>query len=447
MKIFDSICEKAEQYYYDYITKQAERRIPDDIIGHIKNCAICQEKIAGLKTSLLAAKNTSRAGKNALTAVNVMLELHFAYIGKPIDCSTVKPLLPCMLDSDLAITIPTPITVHIDHCPQCRQDLKTIAGLNLNRDGLLLLSKLLAGKTADDAELGQTARKIMTRLESGVITVFNVAEPAASGEKNNLYAGFPVKVDVLGGETVKQPQTVKIDFAHTFKQRISAITHTRLFKPGLIAAAVMLFAVALFISQSSAAASTLEQVYKAFDNIKNIYIATFAPDKTQPAQELWVSKTLSVYITKTQNQLILWDTNAQTQKIKDLLAGTVQMMPITRETLANINDKMSGCFGLMPFQDISSVPLDARWQHVTSTSLNIPADTEAYDLIWNKRASDGSLIPRKWRFFVNKETHLPLRVENYIKLFPDEKYSLEKIYSIKYVSDSEVQAVLTQISF
>ncbi|MFZ0034453.1 MAG: hypothetical protein WAK60_05640, partial [Sedimentisphaerales bacterium] len=82
------------------------------------------------------------------SAITMMLKLHLAYIGKPVTCETVKPFLPGLLDAALKIRIPTPITIHIDNCRECSEDLETIRRLNLSRKQLRRLSQLFADEPA-----------------------------------------------------------------------------------------------------------------------------------------------------------------------------------------------------------------------------------------------------------------------------------------------------------
>ncbi len=85
------------------------------------------------------------------TAITTILRLHFAYINKSVTCSTVKPFLPSLVIPDLKISIPTPITVHIDNCPACSDDLSTLRDFELNRRQLFRLGRFLADKSSDDA--------------------------------------------------------------------------------------------------------------------------------------------------------------------------------------------------------------------------------------------------------------------------------------------------------
>jgi hypothetical protein len=141
----NSKCKQAEIYYYDFLCNENIEQIPKNLIEHIGQCPHCREKINQLNFEISTHKST-RSG-NRYIAITDLLNLHLAYIGDKVDCSTVKPFLPIVLDPSLGIRIPTPITVHLDHCQQCTQDMKTIQNLNLTSTQSCLFSQLLADKT------------------------------------------------------------------------------------------------------------------------------------------------------------------------------------------------------------------------------------------------------------------------------------------------------------
>ncbi|MFQ6115930.1 MAG: hypothetical protein ACE5NG_17860, partial [bacterium] len=155
----NSLCQQAELYYYDFLCEESRTIIPEPIISHIKQCQLCQDQINELGDVLSEVEGHIEPEQEQVSsAVTVMLKLHFAYIGKPVTCETVKPFLPGMLDPALEIRIPTPITVHLDNCPQCSEDLETIRKLNLSGKQLRRLSQLLAEKPGEDSVSCSKAR-------------------------------------------------------------------------------------------------------------------------------------------------------------------------------------------------------------------------------------------------------------------------------------------------
>jgi hypothetical protein len=61
-----------------------------------------------------------------------------------VTCQTVRPFLPSLAAPLLKIRIPTPITVHIDNCLTCKENLQKIQSLNLSLKQLFVLGQIFA---------------------------------------------------------------------------------------------------------------------------------------------------------------------------------------------------------------------------------------------------------------------------------------------------------------
>jgi len=559
------LCQQAELYYYDFLCEEGRALIPEPMVSHIKQCQYCQEQIDKLEKALSQGEGHIEPEQEQVSsAVTVMLKLHFAYIGKPITCETVKPFLPGMLDPDLEIRIPTPITVHLDNCRQCSEDLETIRKLNLSRKQLRRLSQLLAEKPAEDnvscskaraailavvhmafqettkevlkhlctclscrkalyefrdticreyeeaereeidekvfpceelpitdifdyvvpygldpaanqyvkfrdsltshmrtcptclakmQHLHNTVYGIAERPESDVVTVCHIDESAkaeAATKFEDAYAGFPIRVEIASREEqVKAEQLVStVSFTTALRQKVSAVNLKRFAKTGVAAAAVILIAIALLLTIQPTKAVTIDQIYKALEKAKNVYIASFVPDKKEPVQEIWVSRSLNVYITKTGNQLVLWDISNRVRKSKQLDITATETMPLTANMITDIEKLISGSLGLMPFYDMSEIPGDAQWSRVDEKGVEEPTKgIEVYVLQWLEKRYDGSIILRKWQLFVDANMSLPQRVEWYKKLINDSEFRLETKMVVKYLKESELQTVIKELSF
>ncbi len=143
-----NICDQTRLYYFDYLSQKGESEIPEWILSHIKRCDNCKKQILQLKKALEQSEQNEISGQNNEgTLLADTLKRHFSHIGEETSCSLVKPFLPNMLDPSVQISIPTPITAHIDHCPECVRNLKTISDLNLNAANLSRLSQLFSVKT------------------------------------------------------------------------------------------------------------------------------------------------------------------------------------------------------------------------------------------------------------------------------------------------------------
>jgi len=457
----NSTCKEAELYYYDFICDKGHQLIPVSITDHIERCHVCQQEVEQLKKILSQTEDQTSSHRNKnRAAVTKWLELHLAYIGKPVTCREVRPFLPGLLDTSVKVRIPTPITVHLEKCQQCREDLEVIREFNLGQDQLWQLGQILTGEVSEELpleaakmqQLQRIASRITERPESGVATIYNIGKPAKTSqvsESDGIYAGFPIKVDVVAGEdrTEKERPVSRVDISAFLKGKTRVINSASLIKPAMVAAAIILVVVALFVITPTAKAITIKHIYKAIEKIKNVYIAKFAAGNPEPKQELWVSRELNIYMAKAGNEMVLWDIGNGIRKTKLSDTGTISTLQLTEETLGDIKQKMSGYLGLVPFESMSEIPVDTMWKRVVDEGLEIKTGIEVYDLTWKRNTHDGSLVFYKWRFFVDTETNLPQKTEVYIKLPDNSEYTLWVVIIVENLSISQMQNVLEQATF
>ncbi len=157
------LCEEAKLYYYDFLFLQDKDQIPEQVLSHIRQCRNCQKEIYELKTALTKSEfKINREYNHSGSPLANMLKLHFSYIDQDITCTIVKPFLPGLLDASMQISIPTPITTHLDHCPKCVQHLGKISDLNLSEVNLFRLSRFLAvNSDYDNINCSQAKSDIM----------------------------------------------------------------------------------------------------------------------------------------------------------------------------------------------------------------------------------------------------------------------------------------------
>ncbi|MCJ7730509.1 MAG: hypothetical protein MUO27_11630 [Sedimentisphaerales bacterium] len=558
----EALCKEAEAYYFDFLVEDKPDIVPQHIFDHVICCERCRARIKQLGNVLACTCSNSEISQ-ADTAIGTMLKLHFAYLGRPVTCKTVKPFLPTLLDPTLEIRIPTPIIVHLDHCQSCSKDLERIRELNLSRGQLCRLSQMYADRPKDRyiacpkaqaavnpvvnlslcetntdvlkhlclcsycRELVSEARKFAIRLlpesaegneeplcrqlslsdifdyavpygldpssdqymkfresltshirkcptclskiqelhetlfdiidrpESGVVTVYNTiespaSETSAAEQPEDLYSGFPIRVEVSGLKDVaikKQPTSPSIGTAAGARM-FSIRRLAPLAKFGAVAAAVAIVAILFLFAMPSAKAVTLEQIYEAVLEVKTIHIAIFTSGKTEPEQERWVSRRQGIYVTKTGNELALWDVTNVTERHQNIVTGITKATQLEENALAATEEKISGSLGLMPFEDISTLPKDTQWHRLVDTT--IPRDTsslEVYDLLWAEKRYSGLSTLNKWRVYVDPETKLPRRTEFYQMLPVEQEYDLKSFKVIDYPTDIEMQAIIKQLSF
>ena len=151
MPYHNSLCRQAELHYYDFLQDHRRQLVPESVTAHFKQCKYCQVQINKLEELLSRLEDQAEPElKQNSTTVTAMLKSHFGYLGQPVTCQTVKPFLPTLLDATLEIKIPTPITVHLDNCPQCCKDLDVIIDMGLSRKQLWRLGQLLADKPVEN---------------------------------------------------------------------------------------------------------------------------------------------------------------------------------------------------------------------------------------------------------------------------------------------------------
>lgn len=558
----NSMCEQARPYYYESLRRDGEEKIPAEILAHIRQCRFCQAEVNRLKVVL--AESEEHAPKSAQqinSAIATNLRLHFAYIEASVTCNTVRPFLPSLADPLLEVGVPTPITVHLDKCQQCANDLETIRRLNLTRKQLCRLGQLFAEKPSEDAiscsqaqagilavvsmvfretnaevlkhsctcpdcrevlyqwretvreelvqeqrapnrfpcevvsaadifdycfpygiypasnqyakfresftsharscptclgkmqELHNTVYGILERQESGIATCFKVDESARDsivGSPDDLYEDWPIEVQVFGKsgeiETIEARDSGAA-VSRKPEQRLSTLSIRPFIKPAAVAAAVLLVAI-LLLKGPVAKAVDLGQIYEALEQIKNICLTAFVPEKAKPTQEIWISPALNIKMFKTETECILWDLKGKSRKSRDLNTGSITTAELDSSILVEIEETMKVPWGLLPFDNISAVSEDAKWQQVTDENIGtIIPNTEVYDLMWTEKELIGSIVYKKWRGYIDIETKLPMRVERWRKRANEEEYELLTVTKVAYPTAVEIRAVIIDAGF
>lgn len=169
-----SNCTSARLYYYDFLSDRARQDIPEGTLRHIGQCDDCQAEIERLGTLLThAEENTDSEQHRRDSAISTLLELHFAYVGNPVTCNIVKPFLASLADPILRVRIPTPITMHVDKCRACSNDLRTLRDLHLTHKQLCHLGQLLAQEPVEEEQTCAKARAAIPAVVSIVMRETN----------------------------------------------------------------------------------------------------------------------------------------------------------------------------------------------------------------------------------------------------------------------------------
>ncbi|MHC4693575.1 MAG: hypothetical protein ACYS67_12605 [Planctomycetota bacterium] len=123
----NSTCEQAKAHYYEYLFGDTKKCVSTHMFGHIDRCSSCQAEVRRLKV-ILAEGEGEAVGEDRQKAavITTYLRFHFVYLRALVDCKTIKLFLPSLAIPALQVSVPTPITVHLDNCEQCTGDLEAI---------------------------------------------------------------------------------------------------------------------------------------------------------------------------------------------------------------------------------------------------------------------------------------------------------------------------------
>ncbi len=146
---FQFECDNARPYYYDCLDGQCKEEIPHAVQTHISQCRECREEIQCLAEVMRSDISPESEEASHVSRLNSVLEAHFDYAQVPVTCAIVKGFLPGMASQSFKITIPTPISVHIEQCPTCRKNLLGLQSLHLSDVQLQRLTHCL--EEGDDA--------------------------------------------------------------------------------------------------------------------------------------------------------------------------------------------------------------------------------------------------------------------------------------------------------
>lgn len=153
MVAFDGseLCHEAEVYYHDYLQNPGDPSVPVSVRLHIGSCAWCRQRLQTLREALC---ELDEQGESVLPETDLQLiaelQSHFEHLNEPLACTHVKPFLCRLLSPSVRIRIPTPVTVHVDRCASCSNDLDSLRQLSLGAGQLARLGRLYQGGLNDE---------------------------------------------------------------------------------------------------------------------------------------------------------------------------------------------------------------------------------------------------------------------------------------------------------
>lgn len=432
-------CRPAQLCYYDLLDAETAGSVPDDVHDHVAKCADCQSDIDRLRNLLASAdKRTDSEQNRKDSAVAELLSLHFAWVDKLVTCTRVKPFLPGLADSLLRIRIPTPITVHVENCPVCFQELEALRDAALTHTQLCRMSRLLADDLDCEAESEEVraafpaVADMLVRPDSGVATRFTFGE-SSSSDSGGPQTSRPIEVEVID-----RRQDAADD-----RQHVLIVNLKRHIGPAIAAAAVVLLGFALLFTGPAARAVGLEEVRRAIKRARNIYMTQRATGATELERERWISRPLKKYVLKVGQEWTLWDLREDSRTFKSSLDAPPEAVSFTPAELASAKSRLENPTGIRPFEYDSEVPPGAKWDKVPDAAL--PSGTqgcEVYDLTWTEGIDTTAVVMRKWRVFTDPLNGRPRTVEYFERLPAEAEYTPQSEYRFEYPSDAEISAII-----
>jgi hypothetical protein len=424
-------------YYYDYLCRE-KGVVPDDVSAHIAECAYCQQELHAIQQIDLESDTTTVTSQQSSH-----LELHFALAYQPIKCSTIKAFLPVMAIPEQQVTIPTPVTTHINYCTPCRQELKRLIEMDLSVLQYGYVSQMFSDSAVNNAEVFSASQmkaisEMLERPDSGIVTCFRLKDPL----KNEAGETFEVEVS-----TEKTPRTVTPQLspiAAPEKSHAPAARRRRLLRP-LAAAAVLMIAALLLFQSPSLQATDIGQIYEALKNVTTIAMAQYDADQTTPIQQTWLSRPWGVKLTKTADSFTRWNIPNKTQKTDDGRTPQIQSVTLTPAAIETVAKTMEAPYGLLPFRNASELPPGAVWERVPSPQNGPDREkTEIYNLFWTEKTAGSDPVDYQWQCSVDPATKRPSKITWAEKHPATQNYDLTTVIEITYPTQAQMREIMAQ---
>lgn len=471
-------CEIVKPFLPGFLEPSLEIKIPTPITIHLDKCTQCQRDLEIIRDLQLNSKQLCRLSR-----------FFSAKSDNKITCSQAQAFIEAFVSTNFG-ALSKGILEHLCVCPDCRDityqqreivrdkyldasdgkepkaffcedisasdyfDYVVPYGIDpANDEYAKFRSFFISHSSACPICLNKMQQMhdlifgIAERANSEIITTYHIEEPAQSESVNdteNIYDGFPIKAQLAASEEKSENRRLTTSFNNVSAKKKPTVNIRPFVKMGFAAAAVILLGSALLLNISPAKAVSLENIYKAIEKIRNVHILSFDPDKNEPAQEQWVSRTFNVNIVKSEKGTVLWDLANKVKKSFASNTGSVETTALSAALIPEIQNTIHGSFGLLPFNSISEVPKDAQFNYLDDNNQN---GIEIYELTWHKVSFEGLKVYWKWRVSTFKETNLPQKVEWYMKSDPNGDYILKSTNVASYIDDDELQRIIKGANF
>ena len=431
MTVENNKCQNAEPFFYEFFNGSS-LTIPDEVVEHIENCSSCLSSIASMK-DVFEQSNDALPSNSRHAILASELGRHYSFLDKPVTCSSVKPFMAGFSDPTMQITVPTPITVHVQHCEKCREDINTIKSFHYHSEALAVIGDFLSGKHSDGTNnVSKGALNgILTRPDSEIVTIFSIDRSVGIANLTTAKrqtGKWPISVQVLQKDSQARRQT---------EQSRQKRTRSIPFLKTGIAAATILFMFILFPRIATSIDVSLGQMYQALNGMKDFHVIAISPNTGNVIHEKWISNSLGLMLIEQQELSALWDINEATMKTEGLEAKQ-----LNKEAVLGIKKTMVPSGNLLPFPYLSQVPGQADWNKIelSQTDVEVPG-TEIYDLVWTEDIGFGQKITRRSRCYVDTLSRVPRRTELWRE--EDGEFKLQSILKINYPNPAEINKTIT----
>lgn len=399
-------CENAKSCYYDYLANP--ETVASEVKHHVEHCAACREEIDRLRDTLAQPEPAEKPYRPHY------LQLHYQLLNQWVSCEQAVCFLPSLLMPQLHLGCQTPVTVHVEHCPDCRRALKEIESLQLSASELMTAARYLSGEQRTGG-LKPFACAILDRVgQAGGSQVLTRMHLPAADETGWLADSAEVEV--------KRP-TVS-------RHRTASVWIT-----SGVAAAIVL-AVLLIFPASDVQALDVSQLYQTLDKVRNIHIQKY--EGAQQLESIWIADGLGAYLYQQDNRTVFVDRH--TGNIFQQHQGAVQLVSQGGKT------DLEHPWGLLPFKHISQLPASYEWARMADAVLDNGAEVQVYEWSWVESLASNKRMKRIWRGYLDSRSHLPYRIE-WLDQIGDSPAQLIMEMKIQYPSDTECRAVFERYGF
>ena len=467
MHLPDQTCKQAEIYYYEMLSDSDQSNIPDEVLEHIHRCPYCQERMQRLQRHL--ERDCRPDAMKSKSGRELVRMLHLDRTDQEITCQAVKGYLPQLAKTADRIAVPTPITLHIDQCAECRQDLLCLQDWDLDHERIGLISAWLSGVSDMDSNpldaerldlnpeayafLSETLRQIKDRPDSGVVTRYSLAsrqDALIPADPQDVYEAFPINV-----QTTIKPKTMgskrkSMPLADIEIKPMIWLRNPIVVKS--IVAAVVLIMVALLFKGTSNAVTAVnyEKIFNSLHQASNVHIRRYCSEEKKLVDERWISTDLGLYVywRVSENRLVFNDLRTGIQKEKDLNLGQIEDRRLSNDSLEALKRNMIKSLGILPLElKAYAFPEDAIWadmnQFDAEDSTGHPM-MRIYEVIYGVHCLSDSESGRtryKWRGYIEQDTHRPIRTELFRFDHDLETFKLVTIFTVEYLTDERMDAL------